>query len=77
GMAGTPMRARAVERALIGQDWSMPVIAAALPAFAEDFTPLSDMRASADYRLEAAQNMLRRYFHERSGTPVSVLEVQP
>ncbi|MGB7320678.1 MAG: xanthine dehydrogenase small subunit [Albidovulum sp.] len=77
GMAGTPMRARAVERALIGQDWSMPVIEAALPAFAEDFTPLSDMRASADYRLEAAQNMLRRYFHERSGTPVSVLEVQP
>ena len=49
----------------------------ALPAFAEDFTPLSDMRASAGYRLETAANMLLRYFLERTGTRVDVLEVAP
>jgi xanthine dehydrogenase small subunit len=34
------------------------------------------MRASAVYRLEAAQGMLRRYFAEMAGQPVSVLEVR-
>jgi xanthine dehydrogenase small subunit len=33
------------------------------------------MRASAEYRLIAAQNMLTRYFHDLAGVPVSVLEV--
>ena len=75
GMAGIPRRAHAVEAALIGQPWSLAGLGAALPAFAADFTPLSDMRASADYRLQAAANLLIRYFHDLSGTPVSVLEI--
>ena len=33
-----------------------------------DFTPLTDMRASAEYRALAAQNLLRRFFIETSGT---------
>ena len=77
GMAGIPKRAAAVEAALVGQRWSEATIAAALPAFAQDFTPLSDMRASADYRLTAARNMLRRYHADLAGTPTSVLEVTP
>ncbi|MCB2130745.1 MAG: FAD binding domain-containing protein, partial [Rhodobacteraceae bacterium] len=76
GMAGTPKRARAVEAALTGKPFSLETVTAALPAFADDFTPLSDMRASAGYRLNAAQNMLLRYFHERTGLPESVLEVR-
>ena len=76
GMAGIPKRASAVESAMIGKDWSAQTIAAALPAFARDFAPLSDMRASADYRLKAAANLLTRYYHQRCGTPVSVLEVR-
>jgi xanthine dehydrogenase small subunit len=75
GMAGIPKRASAVESALVGKEWSLATVEAALPAFAEDFTPMTDMRASAAYRLEAAQNMLLRYFHEREGSKVSVLEV--
>ena len=43
---------------------------------AQDFTPLSDMRASAAYRLKAAQNMMLRYVHDLNGTLVSVLEVE-
>jgi xanthine dehydrogenase small subunit len=76
GMAGVPKRATAVEGALVGQSWSEATVAAALPAFATDFTPLSDMRASAAYRLEAAQGMLRRYFAEMAGHKVNVLEVR-
>ena len=64
GMAGTPKRASAVETALLGQPWTCETIDTALPAFAEDFQPMSDMRASASYRLRAAQNMLRRAFEE-------------
>ncbi|QFT61869.1 xanthine dehydrogenase small subunit [Roseivivax sp. THAF30] len=75
GMAGVPKRARRVEEALIGAEWSETGIEDALDAFAEDFVPLSDMRASAEYRLEAARNMLRRYLAERAGGTVSVLEV--
>ena len=76
GMAGVPKRAAAVEAALVGRDWTLATVEAALPAFAEDFTPMTDMRASAAYRLETARNMLLRYFHERSGVAVSVLEVE-
>ncbi len=64
GMAATPKRAAAVETALLGRSWTQATIEAALPAFADDFAPISDMRASAEYRLRVAQNLLRRYFHE-------------
>jgi len=77
GMAGIPARASAVEAALIGQPWDEITITAAMPAFATDFSPLSDMRASAAYRTEAAQNLLLRYFHDMNGQSVSVLEVTP
>ncbi|MBK5926797.1 xanthine dehydrogenase small subunit [Rhodobaculum claviforme] len=77
GMAGTPKRARTVEGALLGRPWTLAAIDAALPALAEDFTPLSDMRASGAYRLEAARNMLRRCWHADQGTPAHVLEVLP
>ncbi|OYX42211.1 MAG: xanthine dehydrogenase small subunit [Rhodobacterales bacterium 32-67-9] len=76
GMAGIPKRASAVEAALVGRDWTLATMTAALPAFAKDFTPMTDMRASAAYRLETAGNMLLRYFHERSGVVASVLEVE-
>ena len=75
GMAGIPARASAVEAALIGQPWDEITITAAMPDFATDFSPLSDMRASAAYRTEAAQNLLLRYFHDMNGQSVSVLEV--
>ena len=75
GMAGTPKRATHVEAALIGHDWSEATLHAAIPAFAHDFTPLSDMRASATYRLRTAENMLWRAFHESRGTPADVLAV--
>jgi xanthine dehydrogenase small subunit len=75
GMAGVPKRAQAVEAALVGQAWSAEAVGRAPPAFAQDFSPLSDMRASAASRLEAAQGMLRRYFAEMAGAAVDVRAV--
>ena len=75
GMAGVPKRAAAVEAALIGQPWTQESVAAAARAFRDDFTPLSDMRASADYRLQVAQNLLLRYFAQSTGQAANVLEV--
>jgi Xanthine dehydrogenase, iron-sulfur cluster and FAD-binding subunit A len=69
GMAATPKRARAVEAALTGRPWTEATVEAALPAFAEDFQPISDMRASAAYRLRVARNLLRKCFVERTEGP--------
>jgi xanthine dehydrogenase small subunit len=77
GMAGTPKRAQAVETALIGKSWSEATIRAAKAMMTEDYAPLSDMRASADYRLHAAENMLLRYWQEDQGIASNVLEVSP
>ena len=76
GMAGIPKRAAHVEAALIGQPWTEATIAAAQNAWDQDFAPLSDMRASAGYRLNVARNLLLRYFLEDQGTAISVLEVR-
>ncbi len=75
GMAGIPKRAAAVEAALVGQPWTEETVQAALPAFDDDFTPMTDMRASAQYRQESAKAMLERYFYEDQGEVTNVLEV--
>lgn len=67
GMAATPKRAKAVEAALSGKPWTMETVEVALAAFAEDFQPISDMRASAEYRLLTAQNLLKRFYLETVG----------
>ena len=81
GMAGVPGRAHAVEAALTGRPFTEATFRAALPAFAQDFSPLDDMRASAGYRLETAGNLALRYLHEiggeaGAGQPISVLKVR-
>ena len=75
GMAGIPKRASHVEAALMGQPWSEATIRAAMAAYGNDFTPMTDMRASASYRQATAANMLLRYFHEDQGVAANVLEV--
>lgn len=77
GMAGVPKRASLTEAALVGKAWTEATVDAAAAAMAGDFAPLSDMRASSAYRMLTAQNLLRRYFHDLAGVPVSVLEVAP
>ena len=64
GMAATPKRAALAEAALNGQTWNEDNVRAAMAALAQDYAPLSDMRASSSYRMKTAQNLLYRYWLE-------------
>ncbi len=66
GMAATPARARAVEELLAARPWSADAPDGLDEAIARDFAPMSDQRGSADYRLRAAANLVRRLRIETS-----------
>lgn len=72
GLAGTACRARHAERALIDGGWTLAGIGAAVAALASDFKPLSDLRASSEYRLRAAGNLLRRFYLQQQGKPCAL-----
>ena len=76
GMAGTPKRAQLAEDVMIGQPWTQGTIDAAMSALVGDFTPMSDQRASAEYRMHIAQNLMQRYFEDLSGQATDILAVQ-
>jgi len=75
GMAATPRRAPKCEAALVGQPWTDATVRAAMAALEADFAPISDMRASAAYRAEAACNMALRYLHDLQGDPTDLTGV--
>ena len=64
GMAAIVKRAAQAEAALLGQPWNEATLVAAQAALAQDFRPLSDLRASAAYRLKVSANLLRRLWLE-------------
>ena len=66
GMAATPKRAGAGEAALLGQEWGEAAFGTAGQALERDFTPISDWRASAEYRALVARNLLLRFYLDRS-----------
>ncbi|WP_315918268.1 xanthine dehydrogenase small subunit [Mesorhizobium sp. SP-1A] len=74
GMAATPKRALACEAAIIGQKWSRETVERAAAEMAKDYTPLTDMRASASYRGRVAANLLRK-FHIETTTPDAATRV--
>jgi len=76
GMAATPRRAAGCEAALVGQPFSEATIAAAAEALKGDFSPLTDVRGSAAYRIEAASALLWRLWHREQGVATSVLDVE-
>lgn len=64
GMAATVRRAPKAEAALHGQVWNDATLEVAIALLAQDYAPLSDMRASSAYRMQIAQNLLRRFWLE-------------
>ncbi|WP_417433397.1 xanthine dehydrogenase small subunit [Kiloniella sp.] len=71
GMAGTPKRAEHTEKALLGIDLNTSETwETAVQTLEQDFTPLSDMRASADYRMEAAKGLLIKALYEVSNETI-------
>ncbi|WP_349370638.1 xanthine dehydrogenase small subunit [Salinarimonas sp.] len=68
GMAGTPARAPLTETALVGLDLDDELAwAPALDALARDYRPMSDHRASAEYRALVARNLLFKALAEAAG----------
>jgi len=78
GMAAIVRHAERAEAAVLGKPWNQATIDAARRALGEDFKPLTDMRASAEYRLQVARNLLQRFWFETRVTdplPTSALSV--
>ena len=67
GMAATVRRAARCEAVVNNGTWDAATVEAACDALAEDFQPISDMRATAEIRLLALQNLLRRFYLETTG----------
>ena len=67
GMAATSKRARHAEQALLGRPWNEATVAKAMRALDHDYQPLTDMRASDDYRRKSARNLLYRFYLESTG----------
>ncbi|MEM8950604.1 MAG: xanthine dehydrogenase small subunit [Pseudomonadota bacterium] len=78
GLAAVPKRAIRAEQAMTGKLWNEVTIKAGQAALASEFEPISDMRASANYRLTVAQNLLRKFLIETtmSKTTTRVLAKQ-
>jgi xanthine dehydrogenase small subunit len=60
GMAATPLRVTALEAALLNQPAGAKTFEKAAALTGTFFTPLSDFRATAAYRLDAAAGFIRR-----------------
>ena len=74
GVAATPVRAVNTEAALLGQPWNEATLQAAQTAIADEFSPLTDLRASANYRRQILGQLLRRAWLESTGQATVRLE---
>ncbi|MDD5140226.1 MAG: xanthine dehydrogenase molybdopterin binding subunit [Verrucomicrobiales bacterium] len=77
GVAAMPARARKTEAALAGKIWSEETIQRALPVLRTEFTPISDVRGTAEYRSGLIASLLGKFFageSERSVHAASPLE---
>jgi len=71
GMAAIPARALQCEQALLGTKWNEDSIDRAMLALDEDYSPISDMRSSSEYRRQVCKNLLKRFYLESGGKAVS------
>ncbi|MDA0679751.1 MAG: xanthine dehydrogenase small subunit [Proteobacteria bacterium] len=70
GMAAIPSRASLCEQSLMGQEWSEASVSRAMQALDKDFSPISDMRSSSQYRRNVCRNLLRRFYLETSASVI-------
>ncbi|MEI8202026.1 MAG: xanthine dehydrogenase small subunit [Bacteroidota bacterium] len=66
GMAAQTKRASKTEQFLFGKEWNRTLVEQAMKVLQEEFTPLSDARAEANYRSTVASNLLFKFFAETS-----------
>ena len=64
GMSEIPKRALKTEKILVNSKFSQEVFNKATKNLEKDYSPIDDMRASKQYRLEIAKNLLLKCFFE-------------
>ena len=53
-----------------GMEWNEETVRTGIGALNEDFSPISDMRSTADYRRTVCGNLLKRFYLDSSGSAV-------
>jgi xanthine dehydrogenase large subunit len=66
GVAAMPSRAKKTEAELLGKVWSAEAIASVLPILRTEFTPISDVRGSAEYRSGLITGLLEKFYYRTS-----------
>jgi len=64
GVAAMPMRALKTEQALVGQPWCETTVQELLPKLQAEFTPISDVRGSAEYRRALITGLFEKFYCE-------------
>ena len=64
GMSSTPKRAFNCEKVLVNSNISYKTIGKAKKLLEKDFKPITDTRATQNYRMEVAKNLLEKCFSE-------------
>ncbi|WP_448003606.1 xanthine dehydrogenase small subunit [Agromyces bauzanensis] len=72
GVAATPLRARATEAALAGRPWDLDTVREAASVLGSEGSPMSDHRASAQYRSRMLGTALVKLYRAGRGTRAEV-----
>jgi xanthine dehydrogenase small subunit len=64
GMADRVKRAVSAENYLYGKSWERNTVEEAMKLIDQDFSPISDVRGSAEFRRVAAKNLLLKFWNE-------------
>jgi xanthine dehydrogenase molybdopterin binding subunit/xanthine dehydrogenase small subunit len=67
GVAAMPLCAEKTETALLGKTWSEKTVQSVLPALEKEFTPISDVRGSAEFRGGLITSLLEKFYFESEG----------
>jgi xanthine dehydrogenase small subunit len=74
-MAESTQRAKRVEQFLIGKSWTRAIVEEAASILEKDFTPISDVRFSAEGRMIAAKNLLVKFWVDTESTSFDSLSL--
>ena len=74
GVAATPVRAGQTEVLLAGKPWAEATVQQAMRVLRQEFSPISDLRASNAYRVQVLGNLLQRFWLESQGARAINLE---
>jgi len=74
GVAATPVRASQTEALLTGQHWTEATVQRVMQVLRQEFSPISDLRASNAYRVQVLGNLLQRFWLESQGARAINLE---